>query len=124
LGENGFNVTPTLVAAIMATLKNTTIQIQTEAGLTQEVNIQRRVRQGDPLSAILFDIAIDPLLQAMTERITGTTPTEGPQAFADDVEIIAYTANKAEAHWGIVREYCKDTGLELSEKKHNTFGTK
>ncbi len=32
---------------------------------------------------------------------------EGPQAFADDVEKIAYTADKAQAYWAIVREHRK-----------------
>jgi len=117
LGENGLNLPESIVTAIMATLSNTTIQIQTEAGLTAEVPIHRGVRQGDPLSAILFDIAIDPLLQKMVETMNGNTPIEGPHAYADDIDIFTFSAEKMQPQWQLVMEYCRDTGLELNEKK-------
>jgi hypothetical protein len=42
-----------------------TVKIVTLDGLTNEINIKRGVKQGCPLSPILFDMCVNPLIEKL-----------------------------------------------------------
>jgi ribonuclease HI len=116
LSEHGLGLPYHMVEAIMDTLTETSIQIRTDFGLTNRIQIGRGVRQGDPLSSTLFVLAIDPLLRALSQ-VQGLQITEGPRAYADDIDIITHSAIKAQELFDIVKHFLSVTGLELNEKK-------
>ena len=116
LGEHGLALPNNVVEAIMDTLRGNTINVRTENGLTGDIYVACGVRQGDPLSTTLFILVIDPLLQRLSE-IPNLGETEGPQAFADDVDFLAHSPAAIEEAWRIILDFLNLTGLELSPTK-------
>jgi hypothetical protein len=54
-----FKIPTKLQNLITLTLQNTTAQVRVNNDLTDAININTGVRQGDPLSALLFSMVID-----------------------------------------------------------------
>lgn len=69
-----------------------TSQIMINGKLSQSFPIQRSVRQGDPLSMTLFVLYLHPLLRKL-EQVCGTDLIV---AYADDISVLATSADKLE----------------------------
>lgn len=114
LKELGIN--PKLIRLIEMTMRRTTVSVKTLKGETEEFEINRGVRQGDSLSALLFNIALEYVLRNISK---GTLRTRGGQliAYADDIVLV--TKNRRimkEMLLEIVEEGAK-MGLKLNENK-------
>jgi len=116
LGRNGLNLPEPFLNAIMDTLEATSIQIRVAGGLSKPCSIQRGVRQGDPISPLLFNLAIDPLLQRLEERNLDKHALTGPHAYADDVDLAYFSHTALEAAWQEVRAFLQVTHLEANAK--------
>ena len=77
----------------MDTLRNNVVRVRTDLGLTDNIQVNCGVRQGDPLSTTLFALVIDPLIRRLA-LIDKLEHTEGPQAFADDIDIMSQKRRK------------------------------
>ena len=99
----GFN--EATITTIREIYTNNTTQVITPWGLTKKIHTNLGVRQGDPLSPILFNIVLDPVLKAMEEVEGGTI-----LAFADDICIIAESRE--------VMEKCLQTFQTESTKRN------
>jgi len=97
---------------------NNTTQVITPWGLTKKVQVNLGVRQGDPLSPILFNIVLDPILQKMG-KIEGTTSL----AFADDICIIAESRQAMENCLQIFQEESIKRNLFVNGNKSGFFVT-
>ena len=103
-----FDVPPTLVTTIINFFFQTKLKINVNGYLTETVSQSCGIRQGDPLSPIIFNLALEPLLQMILQdqNITGMTPPDPftqlqpPQpnhaifklsAYADDLLVIVRT---------------------------------
>ena len=76
--------------------------------------ITRGVRQGCPLSPLLFAVASDLLLRRLNDLI----PEAVARAFADDLALVhSHIMNKVQLLQDIFEEYHKLSGLELNIKK-------
>jgi exonuclease III len=71
-----FAVPPTLVNTIINFFFQTKLKINVNGYLTDTVSQTCGIRQGDPLSPIIFNLALEPLLQMIIQdqNITGITP--------------------------------------------------
>lgn len=116
--------------------QNAVMYIRTEAGLTPPIAIRKGVKQGCPLSPILFNFALEPLLRTL-EKVEDPYILYGPPeqtrndgrvnrqepipirslAYADDVKIVSATQKGLTAAHGIVCEYLQLTGLRANPDK-------
>jgi ribonuclease HI len=117
LGRGGLNLPLPFLNAIMDTLENTSIEVRVAGGLSEPCTIGRGVRQGDPISPLLFNIAIDPLLRRLEERNQEPHDLTGPHAYADDVDLAYFSHTALEQAWTHVTDFLRVTHLEVNAKK-------
>lgn len=86
---------------IRSLVLNSTTNISTSAGTAGPIPIRSGVRQGDPLSGILFNFAFDPVIRAI-HKLKGVTIL----VFADDVLIIAHSAEALQQALDIFNVQC------------------
>jgi len=83
------------------------------------------VKQGDPLSPILFLACMDPLMCSLETRGAGLLLAHGvtvtTMAYADDTAVVAGSKAGMEKNLELVKEFCLETGLKLNVKKSVGF---
>jgi hypothetical protein len=73
------------------TLNNSKAQIAVEDKLTPMLEISTGVRQGDPLSALLFNLTLESVIRNLEIRGNITTKLKQINAYTDDIVITART---------------------------------
>jgi hypothetical protein len=86
-----FRIPTKLQNLITLTLQNTTAQVRVNNDLTEATDINTGVRQGDPLSVLLFSIVIDIVTKNLDIRGNISTRLRQICAYADDLLIMART---------------------------------
>lgn len=73
-----FNIPSTAIDSIITLFSNTSIRTNMNGFITSPIVQKRGLRQGDPISPLLFNIAFDPFLRAIqnNRQITGFDPTK------------------------------------------------
>ena len=92
--------------------------------LSKKITLQRGVRQGDPLSNVLFTLTTDSLLQAINEdrnihgiRLQGIKEEIKTPAFADDTAITTRDELSAKRAIDMVKLYGNASGMVLNLSK-------
>jgi len=86
-------------------------------------DINRGVRQGDPLSCLLFDLAIEPLAEMLRRsdlegyRVPGTTKKLITSLFADDTTVYLTAKDKFSDLQNILKEWCTASGAKFNIAK-------
>lgn len=99
----------------------------TARGKTGKIPMTRGVKQGDPLSPLLFNIAMDPLLAMITEQKNGYRFGDEVDdliealAYADDNALITDSPEEMSANLDLVDDFCQATGMRLNVKKSAAF---
>jgi len=80
------------VRRIMGLYRNATSEIHINGFRSNSIPVKRSIRQGCPLSMLLYAICINPLLQTLVEEITGVKTGNGRPgiatvAYADEITI-------------------------------------
>jgi len=88
---NEYNIPSKLIKLIALTLSGTSAMVKISNELTGKFDVQTEVKQGDPLSATLFSIAMDCILKKMELRGNISTRLRQCTAYADDILITART---------------------------------
>jgi hypothetical protein len=111
---------PTIVrSAIKNSYKNLKTKINSQ-GSTIEINLQRGVKQGDPLSPYIFNTILNPLLEQL-EELKGYTINESQTistlVFADDIILLADKQQKAEQLLHHTENYLRNLGMAIAPSK-------
>ena len=98
-------------------------------GDTSKIPMTRGVKQGDPLSPLLFNIAMDPLLEAISAQKNGYKWDEsGLQlealCYADDNGLLTEDPKQMQLNLEVVNEFCQATGMKLNVKKSAGYDIK
>src|SRR5437667_903449 len=86
-------------------------------------NIKRGVCQGDPLSCLLFDLAIEPLAEMLRRsdlegyRVSGTTKKLITSLFADDTTVYLTAKDKFSDLQDILETWCTASGAKFNIAK-------
>ncbi|KAJ4444045.1 hypothetical protein ANN_05834 [Periplaneta americana] len=112
---------PRLIAdSIQRLYRNAHSRIQINGYFTKPIPIQKSVRQGCPLSMILFTLCLEPLLRMIDRHLTlMPNPLGIPtvQAYADDISVICRNESQLGNLVDILTLYCNATNARVNYKK-------
>lgn len=115
---------PSLVADYVAnSYKGCQTVIKTYDG-ELAIELKRGVKQGDPLSPILFNLIIEPIIESIQSKISGVN-LEGHNlaalAFADDIVLLARDRGEALTQTRLVDDSLRSKGMSISAEKSSAF---
>ena len=116
------SVSPILINYISALYKGASIQIKCAEGLTKSLEIGRGVLQGDTLSPILFNLAMELVLRFIRSScpqygITWDGKETSLKAFADDLSILTNTPKEMQIATNVLVKVLGGIGMKLNAKK-------
>jgi hypothetical protein len=103
----------------------TTIRTNDNEGV--EIKILRGVKQGDPLSPLLFNLCLEPLLETIEENTSGIKISSNQDrgisilAFADDIVLLGANEREAQFQVDTLHKYLDGLKMKLSREKSQTF---
>ncbi|CAK9799114.1 Retrovirus-related Pol polyprotein from type-2 retrotransposable element R2DM [Anthophora plagiata] len=98
--------------------------IQCKNNETIEMDLLRGVKQGDPLSPLLFNLVLDPIIGVIDETTEGIKIGDSSVsilAFADDLVLLARSTSEAQKQAKIIYEYLKKLKMEINVQKCQSF---
>ena len=97
--------------------KKNTSMIEVNGHLSAPIDINRGVRQGDPLSALLFIISIEPMIKNI-QNCVQIKSLVGRKVigYADDLICMTKTSS-LETFFDVVQSFCDISSLELNKSK-------
>lgn len=112
----------TYIRAIKSCYRSATTRVMVNGHMSEPFDCNRGVRQGDPLSCILYDIAIEPLAQLLLNesRLPGYEESEVNHKvlmYADDTLVVLRDLNQWKWVKKCFRVYAKATNARLNENK-------
>ncbi|KAJ1519149.1 hypothetical protein ONE63_011243 [Megalurothrips usitatus] len=113
-------VAPHFVEVLQAMYGGATSQLQVNGELTQAFPVQRSVRQGCPLSALLFAVVLAVLLQYLDRRLQGLALANARMAvsaYADDAFFVLREAAEAAAVHAALSDFAVVAGLGVNVQK-------
>jgi len=109
-----------VIMLIMSMYDGASTSIKTRKGTTRKIDILNGVKQGCPLSPLLFNVVMDELLERI--RISGNgvkleNETIGVMAFADDLVLLSETFSEMDHLLEICETFFDQKGLSINAAK-------
>ena len=107
-------------------VKSVTSQIKVNGFLTEDINISRGVRQGDPLSALLYVLIAEVLGNQIRsyqniKEITIRDIEQKILQYADDTKIFVTNDSSVKETFKELEKYEKATGAKINIEKTEDF---
>lgn len=108
-----------LIKMASLSVQDSKCKVKVEGQVSEAFSVDTGVRQGDGISPILFNIALEEALQKVKSSEVGIKIGKKINilAFADDVAILAHTKQDLEDLVRILIEETKKAGLEINDRK-------
>ncbi|NXM38095.1 PO21 protein, partial [Gymnorhina tibicen] len=113
-------VDPHIVHLVSEMYRNITTYIVTKGGKTDPINISSGVKQGDPMSPMLFNLALDPVLCKLETEGKGFHHDRfvvTAMAFTDDLVLLSDSWEGMCQNIRILETFCDATGLRTQGEK-------
>uniref|UniRef100_A0A803VHT8 Reverse transcriptase domain-containing protein n=1 Tax=Ficedula albicollis TaxID=59894 RepID=A0A803VHT8_FICAL len=118
-------VDPHIIGLVSNTYKDTSTYITVKKNThTDEIHFRVGVKQGDPMSPLLFNLAMDPLLCKLEESGKGYHRGRNSitaMAFADDLVLLSDSWENMKTNIKILETFCNLTGLRTQGVKCHGF---
>lgn len=118
------NVDPHVVGLVQQTYTNSCTSVEVGGQHTPDITVRVGVKQGDPMSPLLFNLALDPLIHGL-ERFGKGYTVAGHRvtslAFADDLVLVGGSWTDMAHNLELLQEFCRNTGLRVQPKKCHGF---
>jgi hypothetical protein len=105
--------------------KDTKLRALTAHGLTKVLEMKRGIRQGCPLSPVLFALCIQPIAERLEEEMKGSgLHKEGKpnmMFYADDMVLWGESKEELKTKMGTVIDTMEKLGLQISVEKKQRF---
>lgn len=101
-----------------------TTAIKASDGSGPTVGLRRGVKQGDPLSPMIFNLAVEPIIDEICRATRGVSMGDvnvALFAFADDMVLIANNREEAQRQLSLLGAYLGDMGMSLAAHKCQVF---
>jgi ribonuclease HI len=119
-----FNIPPTFINTVKALYSNAHTRVAINGALSHPYKVTRGVRQGDPLSCALFDLAIEPLACKLREdqaldgiMIPGIEEKIIVSMFADDTNLFLGKNDRMDHVQDILNNWCSASGAKFNIEK-------
>lgn len=105
-----------LINLIKICMTNTNNQVRTPLGMTEKFETKSGVKQGDGLSPIIFNLALQYALKKIVRQEANGIGIQ-LLAYADDIVIFGENSREIEACLKTLEEECGKLGLEINRNK-------
>lgn len=119
-----FGIPSTFINTVKSLYGNAYTKVAINGTFSEPYKVTRGVRQGDPLSCALFDLAIKPLACRLQSdprihgyRILGSEEKLVTSLFADDTSIFLSQNDKMDDVQNILDEWCQASGAKFNIEK-------
>jgi len=119
-------VPPFVLSYISSVYRNSFTRLSADEWVSDRIYPKRGVKQGDPLSPVIFNIVMDGLLKLLPENFGADVGDCKVNAvlFADDVFLVASSAPGLQHLIDISADYFKSCGLNINTVKSHTLSWK
>lgn len=114
-----YNFGPSIINYIRLLYKNASCMFRVANNLTAPIDFVNGIRQGCPLSGVLFTLSIEPLLNLIRRSITGyklPIPMANVYlqvtAYADDINVIASKRQEIDLMFKCYDSYAENSGVQ------------
>lgn len=116
---NDFGIPAKLIQMIQMTMSNIRCQVKLGCNVSETFATNKGLRQGDALACVLFNLALEKAVRDSDLVTTGTiyTKSQTALAYADDLDLVARSAEGVKDSFGALEKAAKNMGLEINEDK-------
>jgi sorting nexin-29 len=114
-----FKISQKLIRLVEVTLKDSRAKVLRAGRTSRNFEITSGVRQGDSLSAVLFNLALHKAVKELNLRGTIIYKTKQTCAYADDTALVARNMDSLKETFNILEEKNRIVVLRINEQKQN-----